>query len=106
HHDCRGHPGRDPRRHQPDRQSAARSLILPVWGFPSLQGRRSIYFLEVTSMKTFSIIALAALHGSLCIGAELPRSSPEAQGVSSAAVLAFVEAADQNIHSMNSFMLL
>ncbi|MGP0063590.1 MAG: serine hydrolase domain-containing protein [Isosphaeraceae bacterium] len=35
----------------------------------------------------------------------MPRSSPEAQGVSSSALLAFVEAADQKIESMNSFML-
>ncbi len=35
----------------------------------------------------------------------LPRSAPEAQGVSSAAVLAFVEAADQKVDVMNSFML-
>ncbi|MFL6274408.1 MAG: serine hydrolase domain-containing protein [Blastocatellia bacterium] len=35
----------------------------------------------------------------------LPRSSPEAQGISSAAILAFVEAADQEIDAMNSFML-
>ncbi|MBI3414862.1 MAG: serine hydrolase [Verrucomicrobia bacterium] len=34
----------------------------------------------------------------------LPRSAPEAQGVSSAGVLAFIEAADQ-IDAMNSFML-
>ena len=36
---------------------------------------------------------------------ELPRSSPEAQGVSSAGVLSFVEAADKEITSMNSLML-
>jgi CubicO group peptidase (beta-lactamase class C family) len=35
----------------------------------------------------------------------LPRSTPERQGVSSSAVLAFVEAADREIDSMNSFML-
>ena len=39
-----------------------------------------------------------SLHG-------LPRSSPEEQGVSSSAILAFVEAADEKIDSMNSFML-
>jgi CubicO group peptidase (beta-lactamase class C family) len=39
-------------------------------------------------------------------GARLPRSSPEAQGVSSAAILSFVEAADKNINSLHSFMLL
>ncbi len=37
--------------------------------------------------------------------AGLPRSSPEAQGVSSEAILAFIEAADQKIDTMNSFML-
>src|SRR5262249_39376739 len=35
----------------------------------------------------------------------LPRSSPEAQGVASPAVLAFVEAADKSIDSLHSFML-
>lgn len=35
----------------------------------------------------------------------LPRSSPESQGVSSAQVRAFVEAADQSIRDMHSFML-
>ena len=35
----------------------------------------------------------------------LPRSSPEAQGVSSAGVLAVVDAADKKVDVMNSFML-
>jgi CubicO group peptidase (beta-lactamase class C family) len=60
---------------------------------------------EVTIVKILSIIVLIAISGSLCFGADLPRSSPEAQGVSSSAVLAFVDAADK-IDSMNSFMLL
>jgi CubicO group peptidase (beta-lactamase class C family) len=37
--------------------------------------------------------------------AGLPRSSPEAQGVASSGVLAFVNAADAQIDQMNSFML-
>ena len=57
-------------------------------------------------MKTLHIIALIVLSSSTCLGADLPRSSPEAQGVDSAALLAFVEAADQKIESMNSFMLI
>jgi CubicO group peptidase (beta-lactamase class C family) len=57
-------------------------------------------------MKTLCVLALLALGASASFGAELPRSSPEAQGVSSTAVLAFVESADKNIDSMNSFMLL
>jgi CubicO group peptidase (beta-lactamase class C family) len=35
----------------------------------------------------------------------LPRSSPEAQGIASSAVLSFVEAADKQIDSLHSFML-
>ena len=34
-----------------------------------------------------------------------PRSTPEAQGISSAAVLDFVDAADREMADMNSFML-
>ncbi len=40
-----------------------------------------------------------------CFAVDLPRSTPEAQGVSSQQVLAFVEAADK-IDSLHSFMLL
>jgi CubicO group peptidase (beta-lactamase class C family) len=56
-------------------------------------------------MKILSAIALITVSTSLCCGADLPRSTPEEQGVSSSAVLAFVDAADK-IESMNSFMLL
>ena len=61
-------------------------------------------------MKTRLLAVIIVSTGSLCSAAErvsspLPRSSPEAQGVSSAGVLAFVEAADQDIDAMNSFML-
>ena len=51
-------------------------------------------------MKTPRLTALIVVIGlgSPSFATEpLPRSSPEAQGVSSAAVLAFVEAADKNI---------
>src|SRR5262245_38947833 len=37
---------------------------------------------------------------------QLPRSAPEAQGILSSAILAFVEAAERNIHELHSFMLL
>jgi len=55
----------------------------------------------------FGLACLAAL---VCEAAEpspvLPRSTPEAQGVSSPALLDFINAADQTIASMHSFMLL
>jgi CubicO group peptidase (beta-lactamase class C family) len=56
-------------------------------------------------MRTLTLIALVALGGSPAVAGDLPRSSPEAQGVSSAAVLEFVAAADRGIESMNSVML-
>jgi CubicO group peptidase (beta-lactamase class C family) len=54
-----------------------------------------------------AVVALGAvaLGASRCAAADLPRSSPEAQGVSSSGVLAFVEALDA-IDTMNSVMLL
>jgi CubicO group peptidase (beta-lactamase class C family) len=57
-------------------------------------------------MRTLATLALFALGGPACFAADLPRSSPEAQGVSSAAVLSFVEAADRDLDSLHSFMLL
>jgi CubicO group peptidase (beta-lactamase class C family) len=56
-------------------------------------------------MKTFAAVVLIVLSSPLGAKAELPRSSPEAQGVSSQKVLAFVEAADQHLQSLHSFML-
>jgi CubicO group peptidase (beta-lactamase class C family) len=56
-------------------------------------------------MKHLARAALAAWIAPICTAAEaLPRSSPEAQGVSSSEVLAFVVAADQQIDSLHSFM--
>ena len=57
-------------------------------------------------MKASPIVALLALCVSLCFGAELPRSTPEEQGISSSALLSFIEAADKNIEGLHSFMLL
>ena len=51
-------------------------------------------------------VALIALGGSISHAAECHASSPEAQGVSSSAILAFIEAADKDVHSLNSIMLL
>ncbi|MCA1684857.1 MAG: beta-lactamase family protein, partial [Planctomycetia bacterium] len=56
-------------------------------------------------MRTFPAAAVVLFSGSVCLAADLPRSSPEAQGVSSPALLKFVEAADQNIDAMNSVMI-
>ena len=56
-------------------------------------------------MRTFLPVVLSLLINSVLLAAPLPRSAPEAQGISSSAVLSFVDAADK-IEYMNSFMLL
>ena len=56
-------------------------------------------------MRISSIAALIILGVSPVSGADLPRSSPEAQGVASPVVLSFIEAADKQIDSLHSFML-
>lgn len=57
-------------------------------------------------MKTLSIITLIAVSHTIALGTDLPRSAPEAQGVSSSGVLYFVEAAESDIDALHSFMLL
>jgi CubicO group peptidase (beta-lactamase class C family) len=52
----------------------------------------------------WSVLALL-MTPKLIAGSSLPRSTPEAQGISSAAVLDFVQAADREVDAMNSFML-
>ncbi len=58
------------------------------------------------SVKTSWAGVWLAVGCSMAAAAELPRSSPEAQGVSSAGVLEFIGAADKEVDSLNSFMLL
>jgi CubicO group peptidase (beta-lactamase class C family) len=55
--------------------------------------------------KAAAVVLLVLLVVSASQAQKLPRSSPEQQGIASADVLAFVEAADNEIDTMNSFML-
>jgi CubicO group peptidase (beta-lactamase class C family) len=50
-------------------------------------------------------ISLAAATRLAAQGAALPRSTPERQGISSRAILAFIDAADSSIDMMNSVMI-
>ena len=52
-----------------------------------------------------TIILISACRGKTII-TSLPRSTPEEEGVSSEAVLKFVEAADKNVNEIHSFMFL
>ena len=60
--------------------------------------------------KLVHLIVVAALAcvspaGTRAQDASLPRSTPEAQGVSSAAILEFIETANRKVDSLHSFML-
>jgi len=55
-----------------------------------------VSFLSLLSLASFSLVAADT---------DLPRSTPEAQGISSAAVRSFLEAADKQIDTLHSFML-
>lgn len=50
-------------------------------------------------------LLLSGGEGAQAASVALPRSTPEAQGISSAAVRAFIEAADKEINTLHSFML-
>ena len=61
-------------------------------------------------LEKIAPLALFLCIGPLCNAAEempvaLPRSAPEKQGISSAAILDFVQAADRQVDAMHSFML-
>jgi CubicO group peptidase (beta-lactamase class C family) len=51
------------------------------------------------------VALLGCVTGPQAQGGSLPRSTPEAEGVSSQAVVDFVEAADKNVDTFDSFMI-
>ncbi len=57
------------------------------------------------SLLTFPALALFCALRIASAAQPLPRSTPEAQGIPSAGIRAFVEAADQHVDTMHSFML-
>jgi CubicO group peptidase (beta-lactamase class C family) len=55
--------------------------------------------------RAFRLFLAGFVVSSTAAAQRLPRSTPERQGISSAAILAFVEQADTGIDAMHSFML-
>jgi CubicO group peptidase (beta-lactamase class C family) len=55
-------------------------------------------------MRTLALLLLAATAAAQPSG--LPRSTPEAQGIPSSAILAFVEAAEKDVDALHSLMVL
>lgn len=77
--------------------------------FPSRASSRGLWRSVVTLACLMMLLAgMAAPLGAAGRPAppELPRSSPEAQGIASSDILAFIQAADEKIDTMNSFMLI
>ncbi len=59
----------------------------------------------LTFLARLSLVLLTSIHLAPAAAVSLPRSTPEAQGVSSSGIRAFVEAAAQQVDTMHSFML-
>ena len=62
------------------------------------------------TMKRIALVAIVCCSGGLAVtthaqSVSLPRSTPEAQGVSSAQIREYIETADKKVKSMHSFML-
>ncbi len=62
-------------------------------------------YLKNLLLISLSIILISACRGKT-INTSLPRSTPEEEGVSSEAVLKFLEAADKDVNEIHSFMFL
>ena len=62
--------------------------------------------MKMTLPLLLSMCACPVCLGDAPSSGPLARSSPERQGISSTAILAFVDAADREIDTMNSFMLI
>ena len=60
--------------------------------------------MKISRLSLFCLAAASALIPFLD-AAPLPRSTPEAQGISSSAILEFIEAADTSVDTIHSFML-
>jgi CubicO group peptidase (beta-lactamase class C family) len=59
------------------------------------------------AMRTIAaVLALSAAAAAAADPVALPRATPESQGVSSAALLAFVQAADEDVDALHSLMVL
>ncbi len=57
------------------------------------------------SMCIASVVCAGAIAGAEAGPPALPRSTPESQGISSAAILAFVNEAEQKLDALHSFMI-
>ncbi len=73
-----------------------------------LPGCRTSKYMGMKSLIVLSslVCVISLGHAAEKASSPLPRSTPEAQGISSAGILDFIKAADEQVDSMNSFILL
>jgi CubicO group peptidase (beta-lactamase class C family) len=69
-------------------------------------GEEKITLKSILLCSTGIVLMFAALPNVRAVGQSLPRSTPEAEGISSQAIVEFVEAADKNVNTFDSFMIL
>lgn len=81
----------------------SRERSIHTWQ-PTFIMKRQLTLKPIT-LACFAVLSIAFTGTADAQSESLPRSSPEAQGVSSAQILRFIEAADANVDSMHSFML-
>ncbi len=62
--------------------------------------------MKIGFILVFWLVFVSAILAGGSPAGMLPRSAPEKQGISSEAILAFIDAADKGIDTMNSFMLI
>jgi CubicO group peptidase (beta-lactamase class C family) len=72
--------------------------LMPLYVNCTFFVRRSLF----TGVFAYCLAATSLGHAA---SAALPRSTPEAQGITSRAILDFVQAVDKNVHTMHSFMI-
>jgi CubicO group peptidase (beta-lactamase class C family) len=88
---------------------AAEMDALSLFGFPNplnWSSRRNLLSRNSKAMTRLLCFAVFIALGTSTLAKDpLPRSTPEAQGVSSSKILEFIEAVDSTAPQMNSFML-
>src|SRR5438132_10004716 len=71
----------------------------------TLQTRATRFWIASTLAAVMLMLLQVSAQADSKSATDLPRSSPEAQGIASSAILAFVEEADQKIDHLHSFLL-
>ena len=81
------------------------SYLIPVPSRSSSQGLWRGVAALACLMTLFTGMAAPSWTAERSASPQLPRSSPEAQGIASSDILAFIQAADEQVDTMHSFML-